>query len=229
MSSYLLTTRTDYATGYPSTLQVTSYNFPETTTTAELRAGVVKAHPLHGKNAAQHLAGIQMLSTKESLQPAFYNVQTGEHKEIESVRVDGGADEGPAHCETRYWWTVHHLKTNGHSKEQWCKLQKRVELQNGCLALAHANLFIPSTLHGSCMSSSGKVDQQKLQENLSSAIDVYVNRVDGAPCASTEIHMFPGADSRVYQNENALVKIYLKGNKKKKKILKKSTLKCIRK
>ena len=26
----------------------------------------------------------------------------------------------------------------------------RVELQNGCLALAHANLFIPSNVHGTC-------------------------------------------------------------------------------
>ncbi len=117
--------------------------------------------------------------------------------------MDGGADEGPTHCKTRYWWTVHHLKTKTAvtmviARNSGASYRNRVELQNGCLALAHANLFIPSTLHSSCMSASGKVDQQRLHENLSSAIDVYVNLVEGAPCASTEIHMFPGADSRVY-------------------------------
>ena len=89
--------------------------------------------------------------------------------------------------------------------------RNHVELQNGCLALAHANLFTPSTISGSCISDSGKVDQTKLKENLSSAIDVYVNRVDGAPFASTEIHVYCGADSQVYQNENTFVKMYLKG------------------
>ncbi len=36
----------------------------------------------------------------------------------------------------------------------------RVELQTGCLALGHANLFIPSTLGGSCLDSkTGKIYQ----------------------------------------------------------------------
>ena len=39
----------------------------------------------------------------------------------------------------------------------------RVELQNGCLALGHANLFIPSTLGGSCVdSATGKLMRRSL-------------------------------------------------------------------
>ena len=41
----------------------------------------------------------------------------------------------------------------------------RVELQNGCLSLGHANLFIPSTIGGSCIDSipnSGNVEAAKL-------------------------------------------------------------------
>ena len=67
-----LTTRTDYVNGYPPTLQVTSYNFPETENTAERCVGVVKARPLHEKNAAQHLADLELLSTKEILKPVFF-------------------------------------------------------------------------------------------------------------------------------------------------------------
>lgn len=87
--------------------------------------------------------------------------------------------------------------------------------------MGHANLFIPSTLNGSCLKDDGKVDETKLKENLSSAIDVYMSRVDGAPCASTEIHLFRGADSAAYQNENKLVKVLLKGSKEAKQQLQK--------
>ena len=51
--------------------------------------------------------------------------------------------------------------------------KNRVELQNGCLALAHANLFIPSTLNGSCMVTE-KVSNDLLCENLDAAIDIYI-------------------------------------------------------
>ena len=124
------------------------------------------------------------------------------------------------------WWTAHHLKSKTAatiitSRNSGASYRNRVEFQNGCLALAHATLFIPSTLNGSCISDSGKIDQIKLQENLSSAIDVYVNRVDAAPCASTEIHVYRGADSQEYQNENTLVKMYLKGSKEVKENFKK--------
>ena len=53
----------------------------------------------------------------------------------------------------------------------------RVELQNGCLALAHTNLFIPSTLGGSVVNAdSGAVD---MASNLESATSVYIDRING--------------------------------------------------
>ena len=58
-----------------------------------------------------------------------------------------------------------------------CSYLNCVELQNGCLALAHANLFIPSTLNGSCMdTTTGEIDQEKLKANLQAATDVYIER-----------------------------------------------------
>lgn len=52
-----------------------------------------------------------------------------------------------------------------------------------------------------------------LRKNLDSAIDVYISRVDGAPCASTEIHLYKGVDSSKYQEENEVLKVFLKGSK----------------
>ena len=47
----------------------------------------------------------------------------------------------------------------------------RVELQNGCLSLGHANTFIPSTLAGSNLDSeSGNVNEENLKENSNLAI-----------------------------------------------------------
>ena len=100
--------------------------------------------------------------------------------------------------------------------------KNRVELQNGCLALGNANLFIWSKLKGSCLKDDGKVNETKLKENLSSAIHVYMSRVDGAPCDSTEINLFRGADSAAYQNENKLVKVFLKGLKRQNKNFKRT-------
>jgi len=51
----------------------------------------------------------------------------------------------------------------------------RVELQNGCLALAHTNLFIPSTLGGSVYNeTSGEIDIEKVRKNLDMAASVYI-------------------------------------------------------
>lgn len=100
-------------------------------------------------------------------------------KEVECVRVDGNFDEGPSHLEVQYWWTLRHLERGSKaimvtSRNSGASYLNRVELQNGCLALAHANLFIPSTMHGSCRSTSGQVDQEVLKRNLDSGIDVYL-------------------------------------------------------
>lgn len=91
--------------------------------------------------------------------------------------------------------------------------QNRVELQNGCLALGHSNLFIPSTLNGSCLDSkTGKIDGNKLKENLNDAIDIYISRVNKSPCANTKIHLYKGTDSSCYQTLRTFVKVFLKGN-----------------
>ena len=63
--------------------------------------------------------------------------------------------------------------------------KNRAVLHNGCSALGHTNLFIPSTLNGSCVKDDGMVNETKLKENLSSVIDVYMSCMDGATCAST--------------------------------------------
>ena len=51
----------------------------------------------------------------------------------------------------------------------------RVELQNGCLSLGHANTFIPSTLGGACTDpNTGAVNEEVLRNNLNLAIAAYV-------------------------------------------------------
>ncbi len=222
-----LTTRTNYVNKYPSTLQTTSYNFAGMKTTGEICMGVVKAPVLYNKNSAQHLADLEFLSQNEHCTTAFINPVTGKKKEIECVRVDGGYDEGPSHLEVQYWWTVRHLKSSTRielvtSRNSGSSFRNRVELQDGCLALGHANLFIPSTLHGSCTVESGKVNEDVLAKNLASAIDVYISRVDGTPCASTEIHLVKGAENNGYQEENKLLKVLRKGKKKEKEELKRT-------
>ena len=99
-----LTTRTDYVNNYPSVLQTTSYNFPATTNTGEICAGVVKAPGIFEKGPPQHMADLKMLEKEHTVQPAFVNRNTGSTKEVECVRVDGSYDEGPSHLEVQYWW-----------------------------------------------------------------------------------------------------------------------------
>lgn len=158
-----------------------------------------------------------MLEKEDTVLPTFINPSTEERKRIECIRVDGGFDEGPPHKEVQYWWTRRHLESETvvtlvTSRNSGTTFRNRVELQNGCLALGHANLFIPSTLNGSCLSDSG-VNQEMLERNLDSAIDVYISRVDGTPCASTEIKLFKGVNSSEYQEENDVLKVFLKGSK----------------
>ena len=96
----------------------------------------------------------------------------------------------------------------------------RVELQNGCLALGHANLFIPSTLGGSCLDGeTGKTDQKKLAENMNMAMDVYISRVNGSLSGETSISLFKGSDSTSWQQIRPSLIRYLKGSKKQKENL----------
>ena len=221
----VLTTRTDYVNKTPSVLQTTSYNFTRTKTTSEVCVGVVKAAPIHHKNPAQHYSDVQMLEKEPSLKNIFYNCETGHPKLIDCIRVDGASDEGPAHEVVQYFWTDWHFNqgkvvTLLTTRSSGSSFLNRVELQNGCLSLGHANTFIPSTLGGSCMNSeTGQVDEQKLKHNLSLAIDAYISRVDGTPCGETKIKLFQGSDSCKIQSICTGLEIFLKGSKKAKLLL----------
>ena len=221
-----LTTKSDYVNKYPSSLQTTSYNFLSTGTTAEICAGIGKATPLHSKNPAQHFHDLNAIETYPDVQSAFFNCLTGERKTKICVRVGGGHDEGPSHKEVQFWWTCYHLDKASQvlvltTRDSGSSNKNRVELQNGCLALGHSNLFIPSTLNGSCLDSqSGNVDEAKLKQNLSDAIDVYLSRVNKCPCADTVIHLYKGTDSAEKQKLRTMVKTFLKGKPSLKKKLK---------
>ena len=140
-------------------------------------------------------------------------------KTVECVRVDGASDEGPSQEEVQFFWTERHLKnrykaTLISSRNSGASYLNRVELQNGCLAEGHANLFIPSTLDGRNMdSNTGKLDQVKFKRNMELATDVYVNRVNHSPCGGTEIELFPGTDSSVKQVMRVSLLVFLKGFK----------------
>lgn len=95
----------------------------------------------------------------------------------------------------------------------------KVELQNGCLSRGHANLFIPSSLAGSCI-ESGQANQEILKQNLELAIEIYIKRVDQSPCGESLIHLFRGADAPVeHHASREYLKIFLKGSRKNKATL----------
>jgi len=174
----IVTTYTDYVNPYTSILQTTSYNFLATETIGEVCAGVVKAAGVYLKNPSQHSADLDMLEEESSIKPMFINPTNNEQKLIECIRVDGAADEGPIHDEVQFIWTERHLQKSTIA----CLVTTRnsgssfFELQNGCLALGHANLFIPSTLSGSCMDKkTGKINKEKYVENMNLDTDVYIN------------------------------------------------------
>ena len=139
-------------------------------------------------------------------------------KQVYCIRVDGASDEGPSHHEVQFLWTEQHLESGSYATLATCQNSgasylNQVELQNRCLALGHANLFIPSTLGGSCVdSATGKIDEKKLKHNMDLAIDVYLSRVDGSPCGETTICLFKGADSSERQRIRPYLIQYLKGS-----------------
>lgn len=165
---------------YPSTLQTTSYNFTATKTTGEICAGVVKGSGVFQKNAAQHAADLSMLECQDSVKAAFINPLSATPKQIECVRVDGATDEGPSHLEIQFWWTLRHLQhptqvTLVTARNSGASYLNRVELQNGCLSLAHANLFIPLNLQGSFNPETGRIDQERLRRNIELATNIYIS------------------------------------------------------
>lgn len=214
-SSPEITTRTDYVNKYSSILQTTSYLLLESGTTSQLAAGVVKPHILFPKNPAQHGADVAMLQEKEELRPCLPN------KPIDCIRVDGASDESLSHYEVQFMWAERHLEqgkvcTLVNSRSSGSSYLNRVELQNGCLAVAHSNLFIPSTIHGSNFNESGAVDYDKLEINLDTATDVYISRCNRAPFGRSQISLFKGCKndlSKKLHERRPLLLTFLKGSK----------------
>ena len=102
-----------------------------------------------------------------------------------------------------------------------------MELQNGCLSLAHANLFIPSNINGTCFDpNTGQLDDQRLNTNMELAMDIYISSVNGAPCGDSQIHLFKGADSSEKQELRKHVLLYLKGSMEQKAKLKSENPLC---
>lgn len=173
------TTWTHFLNKYSAQLQVTSYNFSKTSTSDEVCIGIVKASGLHEKSPSQHTTDLQKVENLDVSRHIFLSDGEDIAKEIECVRVDGGADEGPVHHEVQFSWTVRHVArptkitmvTKRCSGDSYLN---RVELQNGCLSKGHSNTFIPSTLCGSPFSESGGIDEDKYKANMSAALDQYI-------------------------------------------------------
>lgn len=217
-----VTTRTDYVNKYSSILQTTSYLVPGTSTTRQLAGGIVKPHIVFPKNPAQHAADLAMLEKKEDFRASL------DGKAIDCIRVDGASDEGPSHHEVQFMWTERHLEkgkicTLVTSRSSGSSYLNHVELQSECLAIAHANLYIPSTIHGSNCNETGAVDFDKLKRNLKTATDVYISRCNKARFAGSQINLFEGCDddlSKKLKERRPLLLTFLKGSKKAKASLK---------
>lgn len=213
-----LTTRTDFVNSYPSLLQTTSYLFMESETTEKACIGVVKPHFTFPKNPTQHYADLEML---ESKLPSHL-----EERPIECIRVDGAGDEGPGHLEVQFLWTERHIKqqricTIVSTRHSGGSYLNEVELMNGCIAKAHSNLFIPSTLSGTNFNESG-IDRTKLAENVDIATDVYIDRADGAPCCGTTLQLYKGAKDEMLRERRPSLLVFLRGNAKEKEQLRTS-------
>ncbi|CAB3977095.1 Chromatin modification-related YNG2 [Paramuricea clavata] len=218
-----VTTHTDYVNKYSSVLQTSSYLFMATDTTIEQCAGVVKPHIAFEKNPSQHAADFRMVKTT-----ADFEFLKSKEKPVDCIRVDGATDERPSVKEVQFLWTEVHLTEGKVYTSVTCRYSggsflNRVELMNGCLAHAHSNLFIPSTLSGFNLSENG-LDDGKLLENLNLASDVYIDRVNGAPCGETTIKLFKGSKDKhaeYLKNRRPNLLIFLHGSKKARTELKK--------
>ena len=109
------------------------------------------------KSPAEHGADFEMLQDQEELKK-FFQKPNGDRKQILCLRVDGASDEGPSHEEVQFFWTRDHmlnvrLVTLVTTRCSGSSFLNRVEVQNGCLSRGHSNLFIPSTLSGSCIAA----------------------------------------------------------------------------
>ena len=217
-----LTTGTDFVNSHPAQLQTSSYLFMETETTAKMCVGIVKPPVIYDKSPSQHMADLQMIKDKEELYSVF-QLPDGSSKSAWCVRVDGAGDEGPGHKEVAFLWAEKHLMEN-HLGGSYLNA---VELMNGCLAVAHSNLFIPSTLGGAVNTATG-FDETQLIQNLDLASDVYISRVQGAPCGEAKIQLFKEAcdeAAKALVDIRNLLLVYLSGKKEQKEELKKNNQK----
>ena len=127
----------------------------------------------------------------------------------------------------QFYWTERHLikgntsivLTTHHSGGSYLN---RVKLLNGCLAVAHLNLFIPSTLGGLCYTKE-VLDKEQLAKNLDLATDVYIKKVNGAPCAQQPVTLIKGASgvhAQYLAERRPKLLTYLGGKKIEKQALK---------
>ncbi len=163
-----LTTRTDFVNRYSSVLQTTSYLLMETENTPVICICVVKPQKIIPKHPGQHSADLKMVASLPEYKSLF------DGKKVECIRVDGTMDESPSLQEVQFQWTERHLQqgyllTVVSARYSGGSYLNKVELQNGCLALGHSNLFIPSTIHGSNVDDDGKLCEEKLKKNLNAA------------------------------------------------------------
>ena len=165
-----------------------------------------------------------MLEGMAEVAPAFLNPFTELQKQIECIRVDGACNEGPSR-EVQFFLTLWHVNkeysaTLVTARSSGCSYLNHVELQNGCLALRHVNLFIPSMLCGSNIDSeTGKIHRERVVSNIEQATEVYINGVNGSRCGETNIHLFKGADSSAYPDLHLHLLLYFKGTKAQKERL----------
>lgn len=210
-----ITTHCDYVSKHGGQIQTSSYLFMKTDNTGQVSVGLVKAPGiLHDKTPTQHLSDLYSLKEKPEMDSCFQG------KRIDCIRVDGGGDEGPGHVEVQFRWTEWHLKEQKEltlvtTRSSGSSCHNLVELQNGVVGRAHANLFIPSTLCGQAETEAG-VSQEKLQENMEAALQVYLDRVNNIPFGPTVIKMYRGAtDARAskMKDEREDLLVFLRGNK----------------
>ena len=195
----------------------------ETLTNEERAAGLVKDHFSFKKNPSQHAADFKFLKATQE----FKDYVSG--KPVDCIRVDGATDERPSIQEVQFLWTEVHLVeekicTCLTARNSGGSFLNRVELVNGCIARAHSNAFIPSTLNGSNFNKDG-LNEEKLKENLEAATEVYIDRVQDAPFGNTTIKFFKGAhdeNARYLQERREKLLIFLHGSKKAKQELQKT-------
>ena len=183
----------------------------ETETTPQTCIAVVKPHFVFQKNAAQHSADFKMISASDLIDV---------NKPVECIRVDGASDEGPSHSEVQFYWTERHMQRGNtftcvSTRYSGGSYLNKVELMNGCISQAHANTFIPSTLTGSNFNEEG-LDNEKLTRNLNVAADIYIERIQDAPCMGSKLKAIKGCEDESatnLQTRRAELLIFLKGSR----------------